>query len=103
LRVSSGRQEDHGNVDARDDDERAAPTGFTPAVPASADRPPVHRVICRALGPWGENCVMLSVFPTLDTHLMSAFLAFLDRRFERLFHLLEKGTLDKRRRFETDR
>jgi hypothetical protein len=46
---------------------------------------------------------MLSVFPTLDTHLMSAFLAFLDRRFERLFHLLEKGTLDKRRRFETDR
>jgi hypothetical protein len=34
---------------------------------------------------------------------MSAFLAFLDRRFERLFQLLEKGTLEKRRRFETDR
>ena len=46
---------------------------------------------------------MLRDFPILSTHLMSAFLAFLDRRFERLFHLLEKGTLDKRRRFETDR
>ncbi len=46
---------------------------------------------------------MLTGCPTLGKDLMSAFLAFLDRRFERLFHLLEKGTLDKRRRFETDR
>lgn len=46
---------------------------------------------------------MLADFPSLNALLMSAFLAFLDRRFERLFHLLEKGTLDKRRRFETDR
>lgn len=46
---------------------------------------------------------MLRGFPTLGTHLMSAFLAFLDRRLDRLFHLLEKGTLEKRRRFETDR
>jgi hypothetical protein len=46
---------------------------------------------------------MLAHFPFAGTHLMSVFLAFLDRRFERLFHLLEKGTLDKRRRFETDR
>ncbi len=34
---------------------------------------------------------------------MSAFLAFLDRRFARIFHLLEKGTLDRRRRFESER
>lgn len=46
---------------------------------------------------------MLEVFPIPSTYLMSAFLAFLDRRFERLFHLLEKGTLEKRRRFETQR
>ena len=34
---------------------------------------------------------------------MSAFFAFLDRRLERLFALLEKGTLDKRRRTDAQR
>ena len=46
---------------------------------------------------------MLAGFPHSGTPPMSAFLAFLDRRFARIFHLLEKGTLDRRRRFESER
>ena len=45
---------------------------------------------------------MLTSFSCMGSLPMSAFLAYLDRRLERLFHLLEKGTLDKRRRTDAE-
>ena len=72
-------------------------------MPAFAATTQAGTALCRARSPWVHKCVMMAGSLFVGTHLMSAFLVFLDRRFERLFHLLEKGTLDKRRRFETDR
>ena len=41
---------------------------------------------------------MIRAFPNLRPCSMSALLALLDRRLERLFSILEKGTLEGRKR-----